>query len=282
MKILFDHHQPFQFAHGGFQIQIEQTKVALEKIGVQVEWLRWWDAQQTGDVVHFFGRPSADYLNLAHHKKRKAVMAELLTAQGSRSAGQLARQRTLNQLLRQFAPAKFIAAARWDAYRTADALIALTPVEAHLMQYLFAAPPEKIHVVANGVEPEFFAAPPATRGAWLVCTATITERKRVLELAHAAVRAQTPVWILGQPYGERDAYYQTFRALAEKNPTFLRFTGPVNDRAALATIYRQARGFVLLSAMESLSLTALEAAACACPLLLSDLPWARSAFGDHA
>ena len=40
--------------------------------------------------------------------------------------------------------------------------------------------------------------------------------------------------------------------------------------------YREARGFVLLSAMESLSLSALEAAACECPLFLSDLPWARS------
>jgi glycosyltransferase involved in cell wall biosynthesis len=34
--------------------------------------------------------------------------------------------------------------------------------------------------------------------------------------------------------------------------------------------------------MESLSLSALEAAACGCPLLLSDLPWARNTFGEHA
>jgi len=34
--------------------------------------------------------------------------------------------------------------------------------------------------------------------------------------------------------------------------------------------------------MESQSLSALEAAACGCPLLLSDLPWARCSFGKHA
>jgi hypothetical protein len=34
--------------------------------------------------------------------------------------------------------------------------------------------------------------------------------------------------------------------------------------------------------MESLSLSALEAVAAGCPLLLSDLPWARSTFGDQA
>jgi hypothetical protein len=34
--------------------------------------------------------------------------------------------------------------------------------------------------------------------------------------------------------------------------------------------------------MESLSLSALEAAACGCPLLFSDLPWARTVFGPDA
>ena len=62
----------------------------------------------------------------------------------------------------------------------------------------------------------------------------------------------------------------------------VRFEGPIPDRARIAQAYREARGFVLLSAMESLSLSALEAAACRCPLLLSDLPWARYTFGDTA
>jgi glycosyltransferase involved in cell wall biosynthesis len=56
----------------------------------------------------------------------------------------------------------------------------------------------------------------------------------------------------------------------------------VQDRIQLARIYREARGFIMLSAWESLSLSALEAAACECPLLLSDLPWAHSAFKEHA
>jgi hypothetical protein len=38
----------------------------------------------------------------------------------------------------------------------------------------------------------------------------------------------------------------------------------------------------LLSDKESLSLSALEAAACECPLLLSDLPWAIDTFGVNA
>ena len=69
--------------------------------------------------------------------------------------------------------------------------------------------------------------------------------------------------------------------LARAHPQTLRYEGPIMDRAKLAQAYRESRGFTLLSACESLSLSALEAAACECPLLLSDLPWARTAFKDR-
>ena len=45
MKVLIDHQLPFLLAHGGLQIQIEQTKAALEKIGIEVEYLRFWDSR---------------------------------------------------------------------------------------------------------------------------------------------------------------------------------------------------------------------------------------------
>jgi glycosyltransferase involved in cell wall biosynthesis len=150
------------------------------------------------------------------------------------------------------------------------------------MHYLFGVSKGRIYVVPNGVEEVFLDSPKAARGRWLVCTATITSRKCVLELAQAAVCSQTPVWIIGKPYSESDPYAQSFFALARRYPQILRYEGAIADRTGLAQIYREARGFVLLSSMESLSLSALEAAACECPLLLSDLPWARSTFGDAA
>ena len=282
MKILVNCVIPFAFAHGGAAIQIQQTMTALAKLGVSVEPLRWWDENQSGDLIHFFGRMSADHIRFAQQKKFKVGMAELLTAQGSRSPTQLWRQKLLSRTMDRLAPRSFTAAFNWDAYRLADACVALTPWEAHLMHYLFDAPKERIHVVPNGVEEIFLNALPAAREKWLVCTTTITERKRVLELATAAVTAQTPLWIIGRAYAEADPYAQKFFALARQQPQFIRYEGAISDRAQLAQIYRAARGFVLLSTMESLSLSALEAGACECPLLLSDLPWARSTFEKSA
>jgi glycosyltransferase involved in cell wall biosynthesis len=282
MKILIHCNQPFVLAHGGLQSQIEQTQSALERIGVEVEFLRWWDENQKGDILHYFGRIPISILLGAKQKGMKVVFSDLMGGTGARSRNKLKLQRWGTWIFRRIFPDLVLAHFNWESYRLADACVALTGWEAHLMTYIFDAPPERVHVVPNGVEEVFLQAPPTQRGPWLVCTATINAVKRVVEIAEAAVLAQTPVWIIGRAYAESDPYAQRFYSLARRQPEIIRFEGPIQDRAKLARVYREARGFVLLSAWESLSLSALEAAACECPLLLSDLPWARSTFGEHA
>jgi glycosyltransferase involved in cell wall biosynthesis len=282
MKIIFNCHVPFMLAHGGGQIQIEQTMAALEKIGVSVEPLRWWDDTQRGDVLQHFGRIPTNILRAAQGKGMKVILADLLTEAGSRSRGRLKLQKVSQRILARVLPRSMVMAFSWDSYVLADACIALTPWEARLMTELFDAPPARVHVVPNGVEDVFLKSPRVERGPWLVCTAVINQRKRVLELAEAAVQAQTPLWIIGKPYAGSDPYSQRFLAFARKHAKMIRYEGPIMDRAKLARAYRGARGFVLLSTIESLSLSALEAAACECPLLLSDLPWARTTFGQGA
>lgn len=285
MKVLIDHQLPFLLAHGGLQIQIERTKRALEIVGIKVEYLRWWDDSQKGDIIHFFGRANPSHIDFAHAKGMKYVMSELLTGQGSRTRSQLKLQGLVENALRKVVPATFLASFRWDAYKTADALLVGTPWEAEVATLLFDPPPERVHIVPNGVEEVFFLDPSpqaVSRSNELVCTATITPRKRVVELAEAAVLAGTPLRILGAPYGADDPYYRRFLALAQQRPNIIRYEGALKDRAELARVYKEARGFVLLSTMETRSLSSEEAAAGGCPLLLSDLPWARSTFGSTA
>lgn len=282
MKVLFNCHVPSCIAHGGQQIQIAQTMRGLREIGVDAEPIRWWDESQTGDLIQHFGRLPSNLIQLAQRKGMRVITADLLTAQGSRPRWRLALQSTLNAGLRRFAPRQVAASFNWHAYTETDACIANTPWEARLMTEMFGAPPQKVFVIPNGVEAEFLNSPPRERGPWLICTGTITERKRVVELAEAAVQAQTPVWIIGKPYSASDPYGQRFLKLAQEHPRFVRYEGPISKREPMAAAYRAARGFVLLSTMETRSLSSEEAAACGCPLLLSDLPWARSVFKDSA
>jgi glycosyltransferase involved in cell wall biosynthesis len=282
MKVLFYHLMPFALAHGGLQTQILQSRDALTKLGVEVDFLRWMDAGQTGDILHFFGRVPIGLLQSAQAKGMKVVLAQLLTEQGARPRARLTLEKLARSAMTRTLPRALAGSFEWEAYRRVDACVALTEWEACLMKQFYGAPPERTSVVPNGVENEFLNSQPAKRGPWLICTATITERKRVLELAEAAVRARTPLWIIGKPYAETDAYAQKFVALTQAHRDILRYEGPIQDRARLAEAYREARGFVLLSAMESLSLSALEAAACECPLLLSRLPWATTVFRENA
>jgi glycosyltransferase involved in cell wall biosynthesis len=287
MKILIDHHEAFMLAHGGLQIQIERTAEALRGHGLDVEWLRWWDERQKGDVIHFFGRPNPGQIVFAQGKGIRYVMQELLTSQGSRSKLHLRMQGFANAILRKVLPGNYRLPLRWDSYRMADAIIAITPWEAWIMQTLFRPPVERLHVIPNGVDNVFFGSRDAIhaslpREKFLVSVATITERKRVLELAEAATLAKIPLKVIGKPYAEHDPYYWQFLDVVKSSGGLVDYLGAIEDRSALGKIYRDARGFVLPSTMETQSLAALEAAAVGCPLLLSDLPWARQTFGDEA
>jgi glycosyltransferase involved in cell wall biosynthesis len=282
MRVLFNHPDPFVLAHGGVQIQIEQTKAALERVGVEVEFLRWWDDSQRGDIIHFFGRPAAARPDLIRQKGLKLVVTHLLGGLGVRPAWKRFLQKMTIWTALRMLPSGPLARTGWSAWKMADAYIAVTSWEAKLMREVFQAPANHVHVVPNGVSDCFFEDSAETRIPWLVTAASILPVKRVVETAEAAIVARTPYWVIGRPFSESDAYYQQFLALCHQHPEALRYEKIMRTQLELAQIYRQARGFVLLSRWESQSLSALEAAACECPLLLGDLPWARATFGERA
>src|SRR4051794_28349596 len=101
-------------AHGGGQVQIEQTMAALMKVGVEVEPLRWWDDKQTGDIIQQFGRISPGSVNLAHEKGIKLIISELLTQQGSRSRLHHFFHRSMVRVLPRVLPRNFIMAFGWE------------------------------------------------------------------------------------------------------------------------------------------------------------------------
>jgi glycosyltransferase involved in cell wall biosynthesis len=280
MKLLIDHPSPFMLAHGGFQVLIERTWRSLHELGIEVEPVRWWDDKQRGDLIHFYGRVPTDYVRQAHKKGMPVIMSDLLSGTGARSRPALLAQTAMISFLRRALPGLFKVRFAWDSYQEADAILASTELEAKLARDVFRAPSDRVMVLSNGVEDIFFQTPPLPRGPWLLSTGRITEVKRILEVAQAAVAAQTPIWVVGRPMAPGDPYAERFFQLAKANPKWIRHESFISTED-LAKAYREARGFVLLSKWESLSIAALEASAGECPLLLSDVPWAHSAFGDH-
>src|SRR5437016_13192569 len=123
MKVLFHCPVPFSLGHGRQQIQIEQTQAALGKVGVSAEPLRWWDGRQEGDILHYFGRLPLNLLQLARRKGVKIVIADLLTAQGSRPIWLHRVQKLALRVSGQIQPLRSRGVLTWQAYQQADACV---------------------------------------------------------------------------------------------------------------------------------------------------------------
>jgi glycosyltransferase involved in cell wall biosynthesis len=282
MKILFDHPLPFALAHGGAQIQIEQTKIALEKIGVEAEFLRWWDGAQSGDLIHFFSVPSSEFLQHAQAVNMPVVITQLFTETCNRSDARLARQGFLvktilalpfgNGIKHQLA---------WSIYPRCDQNIVGLEAERRVLQTVYGVAPEKISIVPLGLSENYLRAGHGSRNEkHLICTGTITQRKNSVELAELARAADVPILFVGKPYSPDDPYWLRFKNLIDGRRVI--HHPFVDGEADMISLLQSARGFVLMSKFENWCLSAHEAAACGLPLLVQNQKWSQERFGNQA
>ena len=153
MKVLFSHSLPFFLAHGGSQTLIEALMRELANLGVKVEPVRWWDENQTGDIIHYVGRPNSHNIRLAHEKKFKVVMTDLLDQTASRSRSRLFLQRTVIRTVRTVARG-LAGNFRWGLYQEMDAMVFAVGHEWEVATISFAAQPERGIVIPHGLETE--------------------------------------------------------------------------------------------------------------------------------
>jgi glycosyltransferase involved in cell wall biosynthesis len=279
MKVLFSSNLPFFLAHGGAQTLTESLMRELAGLSVEVEPERWWDENQTGDIIHYMNRPPILNVLLAKQKGFKVVMTELLDQTASRSRLQLFAQRMLINLTRAVLPGGLTARLSWDTYQHLDAAVYAVEHEWKTARYLFRARPELGHIIPHGLEPEALQqlARPQAEEDYLISAATIHPRKNSVLLARAAHQALTPIVFLGKPYAEDDPYFLEFKKWIDDR--IVRYPGFVSTEEKYRYI-RGARGFALLSQFESGCISVYEAAAAGLPLFLSDLPWAAKVYGN--
>jgi glycosyltransferase involved in cell wall biosynthesis len=282
MKILLNCRLPFSLAHGGMQIQIEQTQAALLALGLDVEPLRWWDERQRGDLIHYFGAASLDHIRHAHDKGIPLVMTNLFSATCNRPTAQL---RWQGRLVRTILKLPFGEGIKqqlsWRSFGLCAVNVVGLEAERRVLELVYGIAPEKVAVVPLGLDQRFLEAGPARRdGNYLICAGTITRQKNSTVLARLARAAQVPILFVGRPYSEADPCWAEFRGLLDGR--WVRHQPHLTDPAAMVALLKSARGAVMMSDFENWCLTAHEAAACGLPLLLPDLNWSRERFGNQA
>ncbi len=277
MKILFSHNLPFALAHGGTQTVIKELMREYHALGVDADYERWWMDEQPCDVLHTFGRPATLNIQLARKKGISTVMTEYLDQVSSRPSWYRFLQRSAVQLLGRVSGGGMDRLG-WKVYQALDALVYTTQYEWEVAQYIFAAKPDRGHIIPHGLTPAALSAlsAPARSEDYLVSVSTIAPRKNSVFLAEAAHAARLPVHFLGKPYAE-DGYFRRFLELVDGK--YVCYHGFVSEEEKYERLIH-ARGFVLLSQFESGCVAVYEAAAAGLPLLLPALPWAQTGYPD--
>jgi glycosyltransferase involved in cell wall biosynthesis len=279
MKVLLNCHVPFPLAHGGAQVQTEQTKLALEKVGVEVECLRWWDASQKGDILHQIGRLEPWLVELAHAKGLKVAMTILLTAQCNYSSWQWFKRKLLiRPVLASPLPGKLKAKLEWRVYHLCDQMIVGLEAEKTVLEKVYGVDAGKIAVIPLGLAEAYRKAGPAPRSEdHLICSGTIGPAKNSIILAQLAHAAKTPMLFVGKPFDHQGPYWREFSKLIDGK--IVKHHPHVSSRQELISLLQKSRGYVLMSLYENWSLAAHEAAACGLPMLVQDQRWSRERFG---
>ncbi len=267
--------------HGGTQIQIQRTKCALEKIGVETEFLRWWDETQTADLLHQFTAGSPVVFGLAQAHGWKVANTVLLSETCNRSRWSLLLRKICIWPTLKLPLPRALESLPWRPYHLADQMIVGLYAERDLLQNVYGVPGDRISVVPLGLSETFLNAGPGRRTEeHLICTGGINEAKNSLELARVAAAAKVPILFVGKPNNSRGRYWQEFRNTIDGK--FVQHRDHIASEASLADLLGRARGFVLKSRFENWCLAAHEAAACGLPLLLPNARWSRERFGDQA
>jgi len=163
------------------------------------------------------------------------------------------------------------------AYRRADAIIAITEQERHLLAEF--VPPKRIRVIPHGIDlaqwtaPERNGAPvaslPALPSRYLLYTGRIAQNKGLPllldALARIPVSERIPLVIMGRDWGVRPELELQARRLGIESD--LVWLGHVEEPAAYRAVFRRAAAFTFPSEWEAFGLVLLEAMAAGVPIV---------------
>ncbi len=286
VKILFDTTgMPFFLAHGGARTQIMNTALALRELGIEVEFARWWDHNQSADLIHIFSIPDRSYINFAHNKGIPIVNTTLFTGACNRPNWRLSLQGKIISAIIAAPNIPPLGAIRsqfcWSTFAACDRNIVGLEAEVDVLTRAYGVNRTQIRVIPLGLSEPFLHAGPGDRSEdHLITTGTITARKGCLELAHLAKDTGVPICFVGKPYDPTESYWKQFQSLVDGK--LVKHVSHTESVEEMIRLLQASRGFVLYSDHENWCLSAHEAAACGLPLLLPDQRWSRERFGDSA
>lgn len=276
MKVLLHDTTNAFFTPGGKTTHALKLQKEISKLGVDVEFTRWWDMSQSdSDIIHFL-HPNPIMARQAHERGIKTFCSLIFDYESSKSKLQQQYARIRMRLRELSSPKDSLF---WTALSEMDVVHFMHSYDrATALKYFpRLLREEKTVIIPHAYDPsDMFLSDSETKLSFqvpekfLISVANISPRKQTLFLARLAKKAKTPIVFLGG-HVDTDPYYQTF--LKEIDNQYVFYPGYISKEEK-DLVLQKAAGYVLLSLGESGCIAVYEAAAYKIPILLSNLPWA--------
>lgn len=278
MKVLlFDTTNAF-LTPGGKAVHAIKLQQELSKIGVEIEFSRWWDkSQENCDLIHFL-TPNTTIAKYAKLKGKKTFLSMIFDFESSKTAVEQKKNIFKNRFIDKL-PGVLSSNAYWKSFPYMDTIQFMHKYDRNTALKYFPKllPESKTIIIPHAYDPTDMNISNHLNikdlnypSKYLISCANISERKQSILLAKYAKKAKVPVVFLGSA-SVNDPYYKRFQTEIDNQYVF--YPGYVSKEWK-DCIESQASGYVLLSTSESGCIAVYEAAAYKIPLLLSDLPWA--------
>jgi glycosyltransferase involved in cell wall biosynthesis len=276
MKIVYVPYQPHCFAFGGFEVQMLSTLKSVQLANCDASKIDIWERNSDFDIMHFWGLEYAHEatINFAVKAGKKIVITALFPDFNS-----------LNRRFRHFistyaGPAKF----KIQIAEKVDSIVVVNEVEAHIATKYYKIPASKITYIPNIVHEKYFNSVIESDdfyglNNYVLCTGNICPRKNQLNLAKACAAAGAKLVLLGNTMlGENNYATQVKNIIDQNADSMIWIKGVKENTDELLHAYQRCAVFALPSLHEQGPISAYEAVATNCPVILADKPYSYQHF----
>lgn len=268
MKILFFTYPVAFVTPGGGEIQLVETRKALQLLGVQVDLYDMWNPNITDyNVIHLFSvQPGVRQLQMqAKERGIKVVNSPIMWI--PKGAGHY----DMHNL--------------YSILANSDLILPNSQAEKEAFLDFYDLPAEKYHVAYNGIDPaelkpvssELFTKHVGIQDkSYLLCVANIEHRKNQYRLIEAANRLSMPLILIGHV---RDPnYFAECQKIMGDNT---RYVGALTHNSdLLKSAFAGCKMHILPGLLETPGLSSMEAAALGAPIVSTNVGSAHEYFAD--
>lgn len=268
MKVLFFTYPVAFITPGGGEIQLQQTRTALQSLGVQVDLFNMWKPNITKyDVIHLFSvQPGVRQLqDAAHARGIKVVNSPIMWI--PKGAG------------------KYDMHNLYCVLANSDLVLPNSFAEKKTFLDFYDLPADRYHVAYNGIDPS--ALTPVSSSlftkkfklknkSYLLCVANIEPRKNQYRLIEAANALNLPLVLMGHVRDQ--SYFAECQKIMNSNTHYV---GPLPHNSDLfKSAFAGCKMHILPGLLETPGLSSMEAAALGTPIVSTQVGSAKEYFKD--